>query len=170
MAPCLARDCHIANPSRPRPYTKRQLSSPSTNKPGPVRSPTDISLAQLVPNDEGGEASGSTGHQEAYHDNDPLHLHLEDATNPPPDYPPHTHSDSGQDRRRYSTDSEEKHALIRVMNRSRGNSSATATARPQHTPSGPVPSYSDAVRDGAGIQRSDSSESDSSNESSSSSS
>ncbi|KAL3956661.1 hypothetical protein ACCO45_009507 [Purpureocillium lilacinum] len=51
--------------------------------PGPVRSPTDISLAQLVPNDDNGEPSGSgiVHHQEEHHDN-PLHLHLEDATNP----------------------------------------------------------------------------------------
>ncbi|KAH0595079.1 hypothetical protein MHUMG1_07379 [Metarhizium humberi] len=155
------------NPSHGRTRSGNFRVLPPTS-PGPVRSPTDISLAQLVPNDEGGEASGSTGHQEAYHDDNPLHLHLEDATNPPPDYSSPTHSDSGQDRRRYSTDSEENTPLIRVMNRGRGDSSATATPRPQNTPSGPVPSYSDAVRDGAGIQRSDSSESDSSDASSSS--
>jgi hypothetical protein len=120
--------------------------------PGPVRSPTDISLAQLVPNDEGGEPSGRTGHQEEYHDENPLHLHLEDATNPPPEYASPTHSDSERGRR-YSTDSEENTPLIRVMNRSPGNSTPPAQITGQvgwH--SAPVPSYSDAVRDGAGIQ------------------
>jgi hypothetical protein len=48
--------------------------------------------------------------------------------------------------------------LIRVMNRSRGNSSATVlppgrSSSPRHPP---VPSYSDAVRQGAGRDRSDS--------------
>ncbi|KAG6024332.1 Rsp5p-dependent ubiquitination, sorting of cargo proteins at the multivesicular body [Claviceps citrina] len=159
-------------------------SLPPTS-PGPVRSPTDISLAQLVPNDDGGEASGTTGNnsssnnnnhhrrQGQYHDENPLHLHLEDATNPPPEYASPAQSESGQDhgrRRRYSTDSGEDSGeetpLIRVMSRSRsrsrGNSAATATSRarapaneqqPQGQPHPPVPSYSDAVRDGAGLQR-----------------
>jgi hypothetical protein len=48
--------------------------------------------------------------------------------------------------------------LIRVMSRSRGNSSATVIPSRQ-SPSQrhpPVPSYSDAVRQGAGRDRSDS--------------
>lgn len=125
--------------------------------PGPVRSPTDISLAQLVPNDESGEASSSSLvlHHEEHHDENPLHLHLEDATNPPPDYASPTHSDRD---RRYSTDSEENTPLIRVMNRGRGDSTSTVIFPPRHQeqPHPPVPSYSDAVRDGAGMHRRDS--------------
>jgi hypothetical protein len=116
--------------------------------PGPVRSPTDISLAQLAPHDENGEASnsGSYHDEEQYHDENPLHLHLEDATNPPPDYA--------------SSDSEESTPLIEVLNRSRGNSAtSTPRARAQTLPHPhpPVPSYSDAVRQGAGRERSSSS-------------
>ncbi|PNY25197.1 Protein ssh4 [Tolypocladium capitatum] len=135
--------------------------------PGPVRSPTDISLAQLVPNDESGEASGSAAlaqeqHREERHGDNPLHLHLEDATNPPPDYASPTHSDGG---RRNSTDGEEDTPLIRVMNRSRGDSTSTVMAPPRNRarPHPPVPSYSDAVRDGAGMHRQDSSDAETSN-------
>lgn len=125
--------------------------------PGPIRSPTDISLAQLVPNDEVGEASSSAAAQrqrDEGHDGNPLHLHLEDATNPPPDYASPTHSvEEGSPRG--SIDSEESAPLIRVMNRSRAQSSATVIAAPrrQGPPHPPVPSYSDAVRDGAGSHR-----------------
>lgn len=145
------------NPGHGRTRSGNFRSLPPTS-PGPIRSPTDISLAQLVPNDDGGEGSGSNGHEEEYHDENPLHLHLEDATNPPPDYASPTHSDS-EDGRRYSTDSEENTPLIRVMNRGRGDSSATVTPRPRtesnsqwQPPNPPVPSYSDAVRDGARMQ------------------
>lgn len=119
--------------------------------PGPIRSPTDISLARFVPNEENGEAS-SAGHQET-HNSNPLHLHLEDATNPPPDYSSPGHSDD-EDGRRYSTD-EENTPLVRVLNRSRGNSAAAVPTRQnmdQQRP--PVPSYSDALRQGAGRLRS----------------
>ncbi|KAH8174347.1 SPRY domain-containing protein [Sarocladium implicatum] len=133
--------------------------------PGPVRSPTDISLAQLVPNDDNGEASSSASqaHQhQQHHEQNPLNLHLEDATNPPPDYVSPPHSDA--DGTRNETDTEDEAPLIRVVNRSRGDSSATVTPRthgpqpPRPQPQGPVPSYSDAVRDGAGggIHRADS--------------
>ncbi|GAO18964.1 uncharacterized protein UV8b_05951 [Ustilaginoidea virens] len=139
--------------------------------PGPVRSPTDISLAQLVPNDDEGEASGSNRdasqheqhqhlgqqqqqqqqqqlHQEHHGDDEnPLHLHLEDATNPPPGYASPTPSDS-EDRRRCSMDGEDTPLMRASGTRSRGNSSATVT--PQTPPHPPVPSYSDAVRAGAG--------------------
>lgn len=158
------------NPGHGRTRSGNFRSLPPTS-PGPIRSPTDISLAQLVPNDDGGEGSGSHGHEEEYHDENPLHLHLEDATNPPPDYASPTHSDS-EDGRRYSTDSEENTPLIRVMNRGRGDSSATVTPRPRtesnsqwQPPNVPVPSYSDAVRDGARMQpqRQESSGSEASN-------
>lgn len=120
--------------------------------PGPTRSPTDISLAQLVPNDEHGEASSSAAPASLQqHARNPLNLHLEDATNPPPGYtsPPHSDDD---DSRRNSLDSEDEAPLIRVVNRNRGDSSATITPRNQNRPQpqGPVPSYSDALRDGAG--------------------
>ncbi|RDA89134.1 hypothetical protein CP532_2192 [Ophiocordyceps camponoti-leonardi (nom. inval.)] len=150
--------------------------------PGPLRSPTDISLAQLVPNsngnnnsnhgansnDEVGEASGGTAalhrqlqlqqqqqhHHHHHHQQqqqqqgeDPLHLRLEDATNPPPDYasPAHSDEDSGGSPRS-SIDSEENAPLISVMNRAYGAGPVTPSRRP------PVPSYSDAV--GASPERS----------------
>ncbi|KAF4591946.1 Protein ssh4 [Ophiocordyceps camponoti-floridani] len=105
--------------------------------PGPLRSPTDISLAQLVPNnDERGEASGSAAPSRQQREvSNPLHLHLEDATNPPPDYASPAHSDE-ESSPRSSTDSEENAPLMDVVNR------AHAVQRP------PVPSYSDAVRAG----------------------
>ncbi|KAG5986614.1 Rsp5p-dependent ubiquitination, sorting of cargo proteins at the multivesicular body [Claviceps pusilla] len=180
------------HPGHGRTRSGNFRSLPPTS-PGPVRSPTDISLAQLVPNDDGGEASGSAAaansnndrHRdgENYHDQNPLHLHLEDATNPPPDYASPAQSDCGDNnRRRYSTDSEEETPLMEVMNRCRGDSSAAATSRRRAQPANehhsprqqqqqhqqahpPVPSYSDAVRDGAGLQRRRSSESESDSES-----
>ncbi|KAG5935965.1 Protein ssh4 [Claviceps sorghi] len=163
------------HPGHGRTRSGNFRSLPPTS-PGPVRSPTDISLAQLVPTDDGGEASASASaaatsnsnchhDQERYHAGNPLHLHLEDATNPPPEYASPTPSDSGDNRRGYSTDSEEETPLMEVMNRSRGNSpAATSTPRRRPQPSNehhshrpqphpPVPSYNDAVRDGAGRQR-----------------
>lgn len=111
--------------------------------PGPVRSPTDISLAHLVPNEDNGEGSSTAAPQTEHHDSNPLHLHLEDATNPPPGYAsPERTSD---DDRRDSTDSDDT-PLIR--NRNRADSVVTAYRdSPDHPP---VPSYSDAVRYGAG--------------------
>ncbi|KAG5962985.1 Rsp5p-dependent ubiquitination, sorting of cargo proteins at the multivesicular body [Claviceps cyperi] len=149
-------------PSHGRTHSGTFRSLPPTTSPGPVRSPTDISLAQLVPTDEGVEASGSAAgvngqQEEAHRDGNPLHLHLEDATNPPPEYASPTLSVSassgGDDHGRPSADNEDT-PLMEAMNRSRGGSSATATPR-QGKPvdeQPPVPSYSDAVRDGAGLQ------------------
>lgn len=140
--------------------------------PGPVRSPTDISLAQLVPSDEGGEASSSThpAHEQHF-DGNPLQLHLEDATNPPPDYSSPTYTQNRN--RRYSTDSEDENApLIHVVTRSRGESSATirpAGHGQPALPQDPVPSYSDAIQQGASPirrERSNSSESEASVQSS----
>ncbi|UNI22389.1 Protein ssh4 [Purpureocillium takamizusanense] len=135
--------------------------------PGPIRSPTDISLAQLVPNDDNGEPSGSgIVHQQEEHPGNPLHLHLEDATNPPPDYASPTHSEEGGSRR---SSSDEDAPLIRVVNRNRGDSSATVVpvhSMPPH-PHPPVPSYSDAVRDGAGRHRQESPDTSSTDSSSS---
>ncbi|KAF5520570.1 Protein ssh4 [Colletotrichum aenigma] len=108
--------------------------------PGPVRSPTDISLTHFVPNDEGGEPSGSNpGHE----GESVVGLGLQDALNPPPEYTSPDSSEAGS--RRNSTDSENT-PLIRVLNRSRGATVASA-AGPSHPP---IPSYTDAVRAGAG--------------------
>jgi hypothetical protein len=119
--------------------------------PGPVRSPTDISLAHLVPNEENGESSASAPRHE-HHNSNPLQLHIEDATNPPPGYASPLGSDHGGSRRS-STDSDDDDntPLIRVINRSRG-SSTTVTPAPRNatSPRPPVPSYSDAMRQGAG--------------------
>lgn len=152
------------NPSHGRTRSGNFRILPPTS-PGPVRSPTDISLAHLVPNEESGEGSNHTAPQQD-HDANQLDLHLEDATNPPPGYasPETTHSDDG---RRTSTDSSEYAPFIRSRNRSRGDSAATVVPIPRNDahPDGPVPSYSDAIRQGAGRQsreRSDSSDSASS--------
>ncbi|KAH6664319.1 SPRY domain-containing protein [Verticillium dahliae] len=111
--------------------------------PGPIRSPTDISLAHFVPADESGEPSGS-GHGDRDDDEESdIGLGMQDALNPPPDYTSPDHSDQGS--RRNSSDSEENTPLIRVVNRSR-SSTATLLTGPSHPP---IPSYSDAVRDGA---------------------
>ncbi|KAH6994886.1 concanavalin A-like lectin/glucanase domain-containing protein [Ilyonectria destructans] len=153
------------NPQHGRSRSGNFRILPPTS-PGPVRSPTDISLARFVPSEESGEASNIISAQQETHDHNPLHLQLEDATNPPPEYQSPNHSDD-EGGRRYSTDSEENTPLIRVLNRSRGNSAATVIATRQspnrHNP--PVPSYSDAMRQGAGRNRSDSAESNQTDES-----
>ncbi|KAI0472125.1 ssh-4 [Xylariaceae sp. FL0804] len=115
--------------------------------PGPQRSPTDISLAQLVPTDEAGEASTS-GNASGDHVVDVVGLGLHDAAHPPPEYTSPEHSED-DDASRSSSDSD-RTPLIRTPARSRGASAATI--RPHNNP--PIPSYSDAVRQGAGRDRS----------------
>ncbi|KAI5865502.1 SPRY-domain-containing protein [Durotheca rogersii] len=115
--------------------------------PGPQRSPTDISLAQLVPSDEVGEASSSVHATDASGDHvvDVVGLGLQEAAHPPPEYTSPEHSDeegSG------SGSESDRTPLIR-SGRSRGASAATL--RPNNPP---IPSYSDAVRQGAGRDRS----------------
>lgn len=130
----------------------------SPTSPGPARSPTDISLAQLIPNDEGGEPSSAAAAADAT-DAGAVHgavgLGLQEPNHPPPEYTSPASSDAGS--RRNSSDSENA-PLIRVS-RSRGASSATATTRARSSTAGPeeppIPSYSDAVRQGAGRDRSD---------------
>ena len=130
--------------------------------PGPVRSPTDISLAHLVPTDETGEpgnpaAATRTGTEEI-----PAHgvgLGLRGPLHPPPDYSSPEHSDD--EGRRSSTESENA-PLIRVVNRNRAASAAvirshTSTPHPDGGP--PIPSYHDAVHQGASRERSNSSRS-----------
>ncbi|PHH61382.1 hypothetical protein CDD81_407 [Ophiocordyceps australis] len=139
--------------------------------PGPARSPTDISLAQLAPSDGNGEgsnlAAGAVSPHEQHlhppddhyihhdqHVDNSLHLHLEDATNPPPEYASPTHSDD-EDRGRDSTSSDQDAPLIQVVNRRRSDSTDTVIPPPGHRqqrPSSPVPSYNDAVRNGARAQ------------------
>jgi hypothetical protein len=92
--------------------------------PGPVRSPTDISLAHLthIPShEEPGESSGGVAGTTTMHTG----LGLE-RSQPPPEYTSPQHSDDG--RTRGSSRSSERAPLI---------------SRRQSTP--PIPSYSDAV-------------------------
>ncbi|KAI0517627.1 ssh-4 [Xylaria bambusicola] len=117
--------------------------------PGPQRSPTDISLAQLVPTDEAGEGS-TAGHGFAppgEHVIDITGLTQHEASHPPPEYTSPEHSD--EDGSGSGSESDVT-PLIRTPARSRGASSAAAF-RPRHPP---IPSYSDAVRQGAGRDRS----------------
>ena len=104
--------------------------------PGPIRSPTDISLAHLVRTDDGGEPSGNAINQ--HEQESVVGLGLQDALNPPPDYTSPEGSEIGS--RRSSTDSENT-PLIRVINRSRQSSLAT-----DRQPQPPIPTYHEAIR------------------------
>ncbi len=147
---------HVPEPQHGRSRSGNFRVLPPTS-PGPARSPTDISLAHLVPTDEAGEPSGGAAVDE--HGDGAsrgVGLGLHGVHNPPPpEYTSPEHSDVGS--RRASSDSENT-PLIRV-NRSRGASAATirptvSTSHPEDSP--PIPSYSDAVRQGAARDRSDS--------------
>jgi hypothetical protein len=135
---------NVLNPQHGRSRSGNFRVLPPTS-PGPVRSPTDISLAHLVPTDESGEASSSAAGQQ----DDSVGLGLQDALNPPPEYTSPENSDAGS--RRNSTE-DENTPLIHVVNRSR----ASTSAAPQASPQPPIPSYHDAVRQGARRERSDS--------------
>ncbi|KAL2759174.1 hypothetical protein ACRALDRAFT_2099142 [Sodiomyces alcalophilus JCM 7366] len=111
--------------------------------PGPTTSSTDISLAHFVPTDDGGESSSNAPAVHSRQNEQAAGLGMQDALNPPPEYTSPEQSEAGS--RRNSTDSDNA-PLIRVVNRSRGSSAAAATG-PSHPP---IPSYSDAIRDGAG--------------------
>ncbi|OTB18972.1 hypothetical protein K445DRAFT_307837 [Daldinia sp. EC12] len=131
------------NPGHGRTRSGNFRVLPPTS-PGPQRSPTDISLAQLVPSDEIGEASNAinaSGDQVV----DVVGLGLHEASHPPPEYTSPEHSD--EDSSGSGSDSDQA-PLIR-SGRSRGASAATI--RPSNPP---IPSYSDAVRQGAGRDRS----------------
>ena len=114
--------------------------------PGPQRSPTDISLAQLVPTDETGEASSSNDAPGASGDHvvDVMGLSLRAAAQPPPEYTSPEHSDAES----ATSDSESEHVPLIRGPRSRGASAAMIRPNP------PIPSYSDAIRQGAGRDRS----------------
>jgi hypothetical protein len=133
---------HLTNAQHGRSRSGNFRVLPPTS-PGPIRSPTDISLAQLVPTDEPGEASGSANNQQD--DESTVGLGLQDALSPPPDYTSPENSDAGS--RRNSTDSENT-PLIRVINRSRGGSTATSTRNVTDSQNAhpPIPSYHDAVQ------------------------
>lgn len=116
--------------------------------PGPQRSPTDISLAQLVPTDEVGEGSSSS-HGFAPSGDHVVNitgLGLHEASHPPPEYSSPQQSD--EDSAGSGSESDNT-PLIRTPVRSRGAS--VAAFRPSNPP---IPSYSDAVRQGAGRDRS----------------
>lgn len=96
--------------------------------PGPVRSPTDISLAHLVhinTNEENGEGSASRPGQG-------LGI-TADQGQAPPEYSSPTHSESGSPRQS-------------------GESDTRPLIRPKGT-SPPIPSYSDAIADGRREER-----------------
>ena len=151
------------NPGHGRTGSGNYRVMPPTS-PGPARSPTDISLAQLVPTDDAGESSGSGPHPGQPHEivnTNLVGLGLgfpSPNQPPPPEYTSPEDSDAGPDSRRNSTDSENM-PLIHVA-RSRGTSSATIRAAPPRTDgstrSPPIPSYQDALQQGASRERSDS--------------
>lgn len=139
--------------------------------PGPLRSPTDISLAHLVPTDDHGEPSNnSTAIVQTGHNRQPgtIGLGLHDAHNPPPpEYTSPENSDAETDSLRNSIASENA-PLVRLT-RSRGNSAVTVRAsnssrnnsratppQARGPPSPPIPTYQDAILQGAGRDRSDS--------------
>ncbi|OAA64495.1 endosomal spry domain protein [Niveomyces insectorum RCEF 264] len=150
---------HMPDPGHGRSRSGNFRVLPPTS-PGPARSPTDISLAQLVPTDEPGEGSSSSAAR-----NVGLGLQNQDTT-PPPQYTSPPHSDNGS--RRNSADSEDA-PFLRRGGRSRGTSSAATSRRgsnasrhPHRLENGPpIPSYNDAVRQGAGRDRADSTTSES---------
>ena len=152
---------HIAGAQHSRSRSGNFRVLPPTS-PGPVRSPTDISLAHLAPTDEAGEASSTAVAAGAGTGEVPAHvvgLGLQGPQHPPPDYSSPEHSD---DEGRRSSSESENAPLIRVVNRSRAASAAiirssTNTPHPDGGP--PIPSYHDAVRQGVSRDRSNSSRS-----------
>ncbi|EPE09707.1 spry domain-containing protein [Ophiostoma piceae UAMH 11346] len=145
---------HTLNPSHGRSRSGSTFRVLPPTSPGPARSPTEISLAQLVPTEEAGESSSSGAVASS---NVGLGLQDQDLT-PPPQYSSPPQSDSGS--RRNSTDDEDTPLII--AGRGRGASLATVVrignAQPSHYSDSnpPIPSYTDAVRQGAGRDRSDS--------------
>lgn len=143
--------------------------------PGPVRSPTDISLAQLVPNDdEGGEPSSAaaapgvaiTGPGPVIHDVQNIglgvqqhnggglhHHHHHQHQPPPPEYtsPENSDQSGGEESGSESgtdEDGGDHRPLIHHRARRRG-ATVPAPGRRRGENSPPIPSYSDAVRMGA---------------------
>jgi hypothetical protein len=127
---------HFPDPRHGRTRSGNFRHHPPTS-PGPVRSPTDISLAHLthIPtNEEPGESSSTTYNATASHSLQ-VGLGVQDPSNPPPEYTSPQPSNSGSPRG--SIDSE-REPLVRR----------------QSTP--PIPSYSDAVAGDRALERSSS--------------
>lgn len=152
---------HTLNPSHGRSRSGSTFRVLPPTSPGPARSPTEISLAQLVPTEEAGESSSSAvaGNNDSDDNNNNVGLGLQDQdSTPPPQYSSPPASDSGS--RRNSTDDEDRPLIF--AGRNRGASSATvvrvgsARASQYSDSNPPIPSYTDAVRQGAGRDRSDS--------------
>ncbi|OIW29644.1 SPRY-domain-containing protein, partial [Coniochaeta ligniaria NRRL 30616] len=129
---------------------------PPPTSPGPVRSPTEISLAQLLPTDEGGESSSAhvgLGVQQQHHHHG--NVGAQQHHPPPPEYTsPEASSDESEGSERGGGDSsgEEDRPLIHHVARSRGATvpvAARGGGRRRGENSPPIPSYSDAVRMGA---------------------
>ncbi|KAK0674161.1 concanavalin A-like lectin/glucanase domain-containing protein [Cercophora samala] len=132
--------------------------------PGPQRSPTDISLSHLVLTEDAGEPSSAAAaetHNEEGPQNTSLGVHDPNHP-PPPEYTSPDHSDAENDGHDDSDD--ENRPLINIS-RSRGGSLATVRARSssnaqgrpiqqRSSPSPPIPSYQDAILQGAGRDRS----------------
>jgi hypothetical protein len=140
-----------------------RLLSPTS--PGPARSPTDISLAQFVPADEAGEPSSSAAAlvQPNFHGQNPPPAYI--GLGLPPELenrPEHSDTEDESNNARRSSSDSENAPLIRLT-RSRGTSNATTrgnnNAQPHGPPSPPIPTYQDAIRQGAGRTRSNSSRS-----------
>ncbi|KAK4241139.1 hypothetical protein C8A03DRAFT_41436 [Achaetomium macrosporum] len=136
--------------------------------PGPLRSPTDISLAHLIPTDDGGEPSNSAATL-VHPGQGPNHpavvgLGLVDVQNqPPPEYTSPEHSDSEETNSSRSSSDSDNAPLIRLARSRgaslatvRGNNSRSAPPAARGPPSPPIPTYQDAIRQGAGRHRSDS--------------
>lgn len=124
---------HFPDPRHGRTRSGNFRSHPPTS-PGPVRSPTDISLAHLthIPsNEEPGESSSA-----AAGENTTTHgLGGHDQAQPPPEYTSPQHSDDGMARE--SSDTNERSPLIRRRS----------------TPP-PIPSYNDVVVEDRARERS----------------
>lgn len=129
--------------------------------PGPQRSPTDISLSHLVPTEDAGEPSSAAAaetHNEEGAQNAGLGVHDPNHP-PPPEYTSPEHSDAERD------DSDDENRPLINISRSRNGSLATVRARStsnaqgrpiqqRSSPSPPIPSYQDAILQGAGRDRS----------------
>jgi hypothetical protein len=114
--------------------------------PGPVRSPTDISLAQLVPTDEGESSAAANGSGTG--------AGVQQAGAPPEYTSPEHSGDDDEDSQGSSSDSEDRPLIHSVHGRrSRGATVTGAGGTGSGRGTGgspPIPSYRDAVLQGAG--------------------
>ncbi|KAG9239219.1 concanavalin A-like lectin/glucanase domain-containing protein [Amylocarpus encephaloides] len=127
---------HFPDPRHGRTMSGNFRHHPPTS-PGPVRSPTDISLAQLshIPtNDEPGESSTAPVTQPASNTLR-VGLGVQDAANPPPEYTSPHPSTAGSPRGSVDSERDERDPLIRRKS----------------TP--PIPSYNQAVAGDSTSQR-----------------